>query len=99
MSWSALKGQFGTGFRRLDHFRPVFLENLALAMAVYPDAQVEAGERGVRLLPSRPPLAPKLVAIGGGRIAALPPVKIARPYYPFADSQASSAISTIWCCC
>ncbi|MGE4048624.1 MAG: replication protein RepA [Acetobacteraceae bacterium] len=63
VSWSALKAQFGTGFRRADHFRPVFLENLELAMAVYPDARIEITERGVNLLPSRPPVAPKLNAI------------------------------------
>jgi hypothetical protein len=65
VSWSALKAQFGTGFQRLDHFRPVFVENLELAMAVYPDAKVEVSERGVSLLPSRPPVAPKLIAIRG----------------------------------
>ena len=64
VSWSAIKSQFGTGFARLDHFRPVFLENLELALAVYPEAQVEVSTRGVNLLPSRPPVAPKL---GNGR--------------------------------
>ena len=67
VSWSALKSQFGTGFRRLDHFKPVFAENLALAMAVYPDAQVDVGDRGLTLSPSRPPVAPKLLAINGGK--------------------------------
>lgn len=67
VSWSALKAQFGTGFQRLDHFRPVFLENLELATAVYPAAKIEVGERGVTLQPSRPPIAPKLVAIRGGK--------------------------------
>lgn len=68
VSWYALKAQFGTGFRRLDHFRPVFLENLALAMAVYPDAKIDVGERGVSLLPSRAPVAPKLIASRGGKL-------------------------------
>lgn len=67
VSWHALKAQFGTGFQRLDHFRPVFLENLELAMAVYPEAKVELGERGVTMLPSRPPITPKLIAISGGK--------------------------------
>lgn len=61
VSWTALKSQFGTGFQRLDHFRPVFLENLELALAVYPDAKVDVTDRGVSLLPSRPPVAPKLI--------------------------------------
>lgn len=65
VSWSALKAQFGTAFGRLDHFRPVFLENLDLALAVYPDAQVEVTDRGVSLLPSRSPVTPRLIANRG----------------------------------
>lgn len=65
VSWAALKGQFGTGFGRLDHFRPVFTENLELAKAVYPDALVDVTERGVTMLPSRPPIAPKVHSIRG----------------------------------
>jgi hypothetical protein len=57
VNWSALKGQFGTGFSRMDHFRPTFKANLDLALAVYPDAQVDVTERGVTLQPSRPPVA------------------------------------------
>src|SRR4051794_12249659 len=70
VSWTALKAQFGTGFGRLDHFRPVFIENLELARAVYPDAMVEVTERGVNLMPSRPPVVPKLIAIRGGKTTA-----------------------------
>ena len=76
VSWTALKAQFGTGFRRLDHFRPVFLENLDLAMAVYPAAKVDVTERGVTLQPSAAPVAPKLIAVRGGKDI---PVKIADP--------------------
>jgi hypothetical protein len=64
ISWSALKGQFGAGIRRLDHFRPIFLQNLELALAVYPEAQVEFGDRGVRMLPSRSPVSPKIHFLG-----------------------------------
>jgi hypothetical protein len=60
VSWKALKSQFGTGFSRMDHFRPTFKDNLALAMAVYPDATVDVTEKGLTLQPSRPPVAPKL---------------------------------------
>jgi hypothetical protein len=59
ISWRALKAQFGTGFSRMDHFRPTFLANIALALAVYPAAGVGVSERGLRLQPSRPPVAPK----------------------------------------
>ncbi len=75
ISWRALHQQFGRGVKRLDHFKDQFKETLALALAVYPDAEVEVHERGVTLRPSRPPVAPsspRAVAIGcrGGRRAA-----------------------------
>jgi hypothetical protein len=63
VSWRALKAQFGTGFTRMDHFRPTFRENLALALAVYPAAVVDTTERGLILHPSRPPVAPKISAL------------------------------------
>lgn len=55
--WGALHGQFGGGFKALRHFRPTFLSNLCLALAVYPDARVDEEEHGVILRPSRPPVA------------------------------------------
>jgi hypothetical protein len=64
VSWSALKSQFGVGFDSMRHFRPSFLDNLRLAMAVYRSAKVEITERGVDLFPSRPPVAPRQVAAG-----------------------------------
>jgi len=65
ITWKALHAQFGGGFARLDHFRGKFLENLDLAMAVYPEAKVTADVKGLILSPSRPPVAPKLVGVGG----------------------------------
>jgi hypothetical protein len=62
ITWKAMHAQFGSGFSRLDHFRPRFLENLQLALAVYRDAKVEVSGKGVLLLPSRPPVPPKLPA-------------------------------------
>lgn len=56
ISWKALHAQFGGGFSRLDHFRPRFLENLQLALAVYRAARVEVGMKGLTLEPSRPPV-------------------------------------------
>jgi hypothetical protein len=61
VSWKALMGQFGGGYREIFHFKPRFLENLALACAVYRDAKVEVDERGLVLKPSRPPVAPRVV--------------------------------------
>ena len=63
VTWQALKGQFGTAFKNLYHFKPRFTGTLALATAVYPAARVEVAEAGVILKPSRPPVAPKLAAI------------------------------------
>jgi hypothetical protein len=63
VSWVALKKQFGNGFNRIDNFRTKFTENLRLAMAVYPDAKVQTEDRGLILIPSRPPVAPRLVTI------------------------------------
>ena len=59
VSWRALKPQFGMGFGRMDNFRARFLDNLKLALAVYPAARVEVDEAGLILHPSRPPVSPK----------------------------------------
>ena len=48
----------------MRHFKPTFLDNLRLALAVYRDACVDVTERGVNLHPSRPPIAPRPVAAG-----------------------------------
>jgi hypothetical protein len=62
VTWKALHAQFGGGVSRLDHFRTVFVENLNLALAVYPDAKVEIEGRGLALQPSRPPVSPRTKA-------------------------------------
>ena len=40
-------GQFGSGYKEQFHFKPRFLENLSLALAVYPEAKVDVDERGL----------------------------------------------------
>lgn len=60
--WRALMAQFGAGFSRLDNFRMRFLPNLKLALAVYPEARVDVGEKGLVLHPSRPPVAREKIA-------------------------------------
>jgi hypothetical protein len=69
VSWKALHAQFGGGVTRLYHFSTVFIENLNLALAVYPDAKVEIGGRSVRLQPSRPPISSQI------KTTAIPPVE------------------------
>jgi hypothetical protein len=58
----ALKAQHGQAYRQLYHFKNKFPAVLGLATAVYPDANVEVTEEGVILKPSRPPVAPRLIA-------------------------------------
>jgi hypothetical protein len=68
--WAALHGQFGANTQRLWHFKPRFLRELKAALAVYPEARVEATEQGFLLAPSPPPAPASLVA---ARRPALPP--------------------------
>jgi hypothetical protein len=63
ITWQALKGQFGVGFKELHHFKHKWRETLNLALAVYPAANVETVEAGVLLKPSRPPVAPRHLAL------------------------------------
>ena len=72
VTWKALHPQFGRSVARLDHFRAYFRVNLELALAVYPDARVEAEPGGLRMSPSRPPVAPKLIQISGSRTRKAP---------------------------
>jgi len=60
VSWKALHAQFGRSVARLDHFKDHFRSVLALALSVYPDANVEEADSGTGLIlrPSRPPVAP-----------------------------------------
>ena len=57
IGWPALHAQFGAGYTRLRAFRAHFLEALNLAAAVYPEANLSIGERGIVLRPSRPAVA------------------------------------------
>lgn len=63
VTWTALKGQFGTGFSRLAQFKFKFQGTLQLATAVYPAAKIEVTPAGVVLKPSRPPVMPRIVAV------------------------------------
>jgi hypothetical protein len=57
VTWPALHGQFGEGYKEVRFFRRDVLPSLRLALAVYPEAQVEIDEkRGLMLLPSPPPV-------------------------------------------
>jgi hypothetical protein len=61
LSWPAIHGQFGGGFQAIRHLKPVLLDALRLALAVYPEAQVDVFPEGLVLHPS-PPAVPKAEA-------------------------------------
>jgi len=54
VNWAAVHAQFGAGFRLVRQIKPTFLEALGLALAVYPEARVEADREGLVLYPSAP---------------------------------------------
>lgn len=54
VTWTALHGQFGAGFKAVRQLKPTFREALALALAVYPEARVDLESGGVVLNPSGP---------------------------------------------
>jgi hypothetical protein len=58
VSWSAIHGQFGAGFRLVRQIKPTFLDALALALAVYPEARVDIDKESIVLHPS-PPAVPR----------------------------------------
>ena len=60
VTWQALKAQHGTGFKELYHFKSKFPNVLQLALAVYPEANVDVTDAGLIIKPSRPPVAPRL---------------------------------------
>jgi hypothetical protein len=72
ITWKALHAQFGKGVADPKNFRRFFKGTLDLALAVYPEAQVDVMERGLTLNPSKPPVAPKIVSLATKRIKAGP---------------------------
>lgn len=61
ITWSALHAQFGAGMAERRHFKEHFISCLRLAMAVYPEAQVDIERACLVLRPSSPPVPPKRV--------------------------------------
>lgn len=59
VAWDTLHQQFGQGFARVRDFRRRFLHTLRQVMATYPDAKIEADEKGLTMHHSRPPVAPR----------------------------------------
>jgi hypothetical protein len=63
--WAALREQFGSSYNENFGFKRDFKTALATAVVAYPEARVELTDDGVVLYPSPPPVAPRLVALGG----------------------------------
>lgn len=55
--WAALELQFGADYGRERDFKAAFLHHLRAILTLYPEANVEEGERGLRLKPSKPHVA------------------------------------------
>ena len=54
VTWPALHGQFGAGFKAIRQLKPTFRDALSLALAVYPEAKVDLEPTGIVLHPSAP---------------------------------------------
>jgi Plasmid encoded RepA protein len=57
ISWPAIHAQFGAGFKAVRQFKPRFTEALGAALAAYPEARVDFGDKAITLHPARPPIA------------------------------------------
>lgn len=55
--WAALQMQFGADYGRERDFKAAFLEHLRAVNVLYPEANVEEGEQGLLLKPSKPHVA------------------------------------------
>jgi hypothetical protein len=54
--WTALQGQFGTGYHRMDNFKRVFRQTLRTVCTQYRGARIELDGRGMTLRNSPPPI-------------------------------------------
>lgn len=63
--WTALREQFGAGYTqvKLGGWKRDFLKALAPAVSAYPEARVDVEDEGLVLHPSRPPVAPRALAL------------------------------------
>jgi hypothetical protein len=61
VSWPAIHAQFGAGFKAMRQMKPVFVEALSIAPAVYPEASVDVEQGGIVMHPSAPAV-PKIEA-------------------------------------
>lgn len=63
--WTSLYQQFGEGYARMVDFRRKFLQALRQATTVYFRAKIEETGKGLKLHQSPPPVAKRLIVVGG----------------------------------
>ena len=63
LPWPILHEQFGQGFGLIRKFRQFFLEQLAQVQVAYPEAKIDADQRGLMLWPSPPPVPARVRAV------------------------------------
>jgi len=63
VSWAVLKEQFGTGHKRMDHFKHNSRVAISQVLAHYPAAKIEGSEYGLILHNSPPPVKKRLVLV------------------------------------
>jgi hypothetical protein len=63
VSWAALKQQFGQEYADTKNFKRKFLGALRKATDAYKEARIDVGPRGLKLLPSPPPVRRPMVAL------------------------------------
>ncbi len=63
IAWGTLHEQFGQGFARVRDFRRRFLRTLPQVVSAYPVARIAASDRGLTLIHSPPPVAPRSIAL------------------------------------
>ena len=63
LPWPILREQFGQGFGLVRKFRQFFLEQLGQVRVAYPEARIDADQRGLMLWPSPPPVPERVRAV------------------------------------
>jgi hypothetical protein len=74
VGWASVYDQFGQGYERVRDFRRQFLRTLAQVRAVYPQARLDADERGLTLWHSPPPVSDRTSFAMPGRSVPFPPL-------------------------
>ena len=70
ISWAALRGQFGCGYREVRQFRAAFKRVLREVLSQYPSARLEENQRGLKLFHSAPPISRPLHVVPRKQVPA-----------------------------